>query len=579
MQPRHVDQSTNDWSATHVLRQYVFSRSAYTQLEIEYLALVNHGVQWAELKEWMENKHNQNMKYMIGAIELEAWQKSQGSQLENRLVRMRMDYFEDRAAELDPPMEEHILVRMAAYHKCLRVQAAPTERSWKTLQDKILPYRAQAEIVEQYRMDMRSLSVLVRIPAKVLHARLRDHRSDRKTDPPACQPEQDYVLRLARREFQKCIEAEVADADLLLHCLQQVFEEHTKNPNPPQGLNYNGSIGPYLLSLDDARMIVQEVFEKQFPRGSVRGGAVLQSLRCRGCRRLDFVRSFSFVEAFEHILESHSVYVGRGLEFWRFAIPYGDPDRWSSVGVRDDCRFPWYTAAWPRCLPLVPGYYDMSTLEDWHPFSTEALVPRSAPPSRSIFERLRPKAEGMAPGEMASNMVYAAKVLRGIRLESACQMAIIVKYAGELHRQIGAAEPPISVLVDALEGIREANPRIDLRFRCNACLEMGDGHRGTRLTKTKLAIEKLLVHWEDKHGEVGQPWTRMLMLLPSDVEVTRQVQESDRKLQAEKEAMQERNAKLTSAIKKRPKLKEQVVMNARTAQEVLHDLFIAVDDS
>ncbi|KIV94154.1 hypothetical protein, variant [Exophiala mesophila] len=518
------------------------------------------------------------MEYMTRAIELDSWQKSQVSLSENRLVRMRIDYFEDRAAELDPPMEEHILVRMAAYHKCLRVQAAPTERSWKTLQDKILPYRAQAEIVEKYRMDMRSLSVLVRTPAKVLHARLRDHRWDRRIDPPT-QPEQDYVLRLARREFQKCIEAKVADADLLLRCLQQVFDEHAKNPNPPQGLNYNGDIGPYLLSLDDARMIVEEVIEKQIPKESVRGMAVLQSLRCRGCRRVDFVRSFSFVEAFEHILESHSIYVGKGLEFWRFAIPYGDPDRWSSLSMRDNSRFPWYTAAWPRCLPLVPGYYDISTLEDWHPSSTETLLPRSARPSRSLFEQLTPKGVGISPSEMGSNMVHAAKILRGVRLESECQMAIMLKYAGDLHRQTGAPDPPVSVLADALEGIREANSRIDLRFRCNACLGAVIGHRSVKNTKTKLAIEKLLVHWQDKHGDLGQSWMSTLMVLPTEVEVTRQVEESDRKLEAEKQAMQARNAKLANAIKKRPKLKEQVVMNARTAHEAVDELFIAVDAS
>ncbi len=63
------------------------------------------------------------------------------------------------------------------------------------------------------------------------------------------------------------------------------------------------------------------------------------------------------------------------------------------------------------------------------------------------------------------------------------------------------------------------------------------------------------------------------MLLPSDSEVSEMIVEADQRLQVEQEATQERVSEASKHAKKRPRLKGNVVMQARLARTAFDELF------
>jgi hypothetical protein len=68
------------------------------------------------------------------------------------------------------------------------------------------------------------------------------------------------------------------------------------------------------------------------------------------------------------------------------------------------------------------------------------------------------------------------------------------------------------------------------------------------------------------------------MHLPSDSEVLVLMTKADEKLQAEKEAAREREEKLAENVRKRPRLKGQVVIQARLASDAFDELFERVSE-
>ncbi|KAK5045338.1 hypothetical protein LTR84_009444 [Exophiala bonariae] len=584
MRPRSVDMSTNGWASAHSHRQYVFLRSAYLRLENKYLLFLRSEPSSAQLATWTDGILTKTLEFMVEVNQLETWHKVQ-KRPDTNVHNARERFFVARAAELSPPIKRSVLLRMAAFRRILNVQTPPTERSWKTLEAKIMPYRIQAEVVEQFELDMTkasadrfSQSILSSPtpPAIKLYRVLHEYRSGHKSKIRGLKPEQEFVLELGKKEFKRCLDNKVADADIVLLCLKNVFDRYCSLSEVPNGMNYDGSIGRYRLSLDDARMIVQEVMEKQIPRNSPRGGKVFQNLRCRGCRRTDFVRSWSFVDAFEHILHVHAKVVGQGLEFWQFAVPYArDVDQRFTEQDRASAStgFPWYLVAWPRCLPLVPSHQDPWTLDNWHPAISVPYVEKPPAVTVSAFENRVPHATELAENDFVGNLLHAARTLNGIWLEGECQFKIALKYAIDLYLRAEGSEPPLSSFATCLNTLHDANPSIELRFRCNVCVGEETVYRTARQVKYKIDLEALLAHWGEKHANSNSSWSQNLMLLPSAAEVWQQILEADEKLLQERQATRERTQQLSGNVRKRPKLKGNLVMNARSAGEVFDQLF------
>ncbi|EXJ95870.1 hypothetical protein A1O1_00995 [Capronia coronata CBS 617.96] len=573
MRPRSVDESTNDWAASSNTHHFAFLKSSYADLEASYLDLVsrsstdNHAIQ-----EWAKGIHKQTMAFMAEVKATETWYMSLSTP-DKDLQQVRIDFFEARAAQLSPPMNSQILWNMAAFRRVVRVPQAPSERSWNTLRAKIIPYQEQAEQVEKFKTTMANRGLSRLCPSVRLFQKLHDHRSGHK-QPRPLQSEQTFVLRLGDAQFAGCVEDKVADADLLLLCLKRVYEAYEQlkaTGDCPNGLNFDGTTGPYVLTLDDARMIVTEILMEKISPRSQRGEVVFRGLKCRGCRRSDFVKTWAFTGAFEHMLEAHAQQVGEGLEFWRFAVPYGT---WKPLeDGREPFHFPWYTVPWPRCLPLVPAHHNTRELDPWHPDSTESYARLAVRTTASAFEGRQPQGNGISATDFTGNLVFAARSLRGVWLDGACQMKIALKYAVDRYASALATEAPLSMFRASFESVREANPAIDLRFRCGVCVGDEDIIQSAKHVKYRVAIEILLTHWEEKHQRGEASWSQSLMCLPSDSEVMEQIAAADESLQQEKELAKARTAELPKNVRKRPKLKANVVMQTRSANEALRELF------
>ncbi|KIW12394.1 hypothetical protein PV08_09671 [Exophiala spinifera] len=579
--PRVVDVSRNMWTQD-VWRQYVFLESAYTKLETEYLALRQTNPTNTVVKEWLERTYEKVMAFMKEAAELEKWNATQ-SQDKPDYYQIRGDFFEERAAALNPPIEHDVLWNMAAFRNFLKIQSPPTERSWARLQSQILPYRQQAEQVLEYKemMDDAPLSYEdVDGPSRDtlrLWMDLKRHRQVRKRVPCYFQPEQSFVLRLAQKELQRCLDSGIADEDLLLLTLHNVYVAYQQLEHRPIGLNYDGTRGPYQLSLDDARMIVEDVIEAKIDPTSQRGSMVFSQLRCRGCRRRDFTKTWSFTDAFEHILNTHAMLVGEGIEFWRFAVPFireqadwrPTPDEVNAAKSID--RFPWYSLPWPECLPLVPVHREPWKLDKWQPSTSETYIELEKPPTISAFQGRAPASNSFAKTDFVGNIRFAAQVLNGARLNDECQMKIALTYAMERWKLILWTKPPLDLFSSSMAAIQEVNPTISLQFRCGICVKEGVVNQNARQVKYRIAADDLLAHWRTKHQD-QLDWTEAINL-PSDNEVERILDKADTKLQQEKDAAHQRKARMDEDIRKRPKLKNNVVINSRLARDVFDELF------
>ncbi|KAJ9503803.1 hypothetical protein H2202_000942 [Exophiala xenobiotica] len=592
--PRAVDDAANNWYRAN-LRQFVFLKSAYQRLESEYLELRRSNPSNAVVKDWLERTHQKTMKFMIEVADFENWYTNLPQPNQN-FYQARADYFEERAAQLSPPMERPVLWNMAAFRRVLKVQTRPTERSWQMLKDKILPYRTQAEQVHEYHILMRITSPpgltyadlslydpqsLPSAPMLERFKRLKQRRSGRKRLLPSFVPEQEFVLALANKELDRCMEAGVADEDLLLLTLKNVFDTYAQLKDRPTGLNFDGTRGPYCLSLDDARMIVEDVIETKVDRLSQRGSIVFSNLRCRGCRRRDFTKTWHFTDAFEHILKAHASLVGEGMEFWQFAVPFTrDKPEWfpGRPEHKSEDQFPWYTLPWPRCLPLVPVHQEPWKLDDWHPAVTQPFVQLEKPPTISAFEGRRPRPRSFYDADFVGNIRFAAQTLKGVWLDELCQMKIALKYAMALCLPGSLTEPPVEIFARGLAEIELVNPAIDLQFRCGICIQEGKVHHNARQVKYRIPIGDLLTHWEEKHKECGFGWSEV-MHLPSDSEVLLLINKADEKVQEEKEEARQREASQGDNIRKRPKLKNSVVMHARMARDAFDELFPPVSGS
>ncbi|KIX95914.1 uncharacterized protein Z520_08169 [Fonsecaea multimorphosa CBS 102226] len=573
---RHVDTEANDWVRDR--GKFAFLKTSFKEIKTQYLHLSTSDDGDSALVAWASKIHRETMEFMADVNKLEAWLKEHAKTVQKSKAEaqreQRIEYFEARAAAQAPPMDRQILWKMAAFTRILKILQDGNERSWDLLWIKIEPYRSHAQQVVEFERLMAS-DFLETVPQVRLFRRLHEHRCGRESVPRAYQPEQKFVLRLAEAVFSQCVNDRVANEDLLLMCLRNVFATYRNMPREkrPRGLNFDGTTGPYCLSLDDARMIVKDVLERQISVHSERGRIVFQSLKCRGCRRADHVRTFSFVEAFEHILQTHARKVGEGLEYYRFAIPHplNDLSGLSPEAGGVEYKFPWYTVQWPENLPLVPRHQEKSESDTWHPdFHTE-FVPLAAPLRMSAFHGRQALGQNHAADDFGPNLIHAAKRLHGVKLDGPCQMKIALKYALDLWAQRHTREPPLSTFMACLDNLAIANPSIELKFRCRICLREDRRPRTSRKSKHKITMESLHNHWELKHREGSVPWTKGFMALPSEEEISQQIAHVDKKLQEQKDSFREKAT--APSIRKRAKSKGNVLFEVKESAEVFDTLF------
>lgn len=581
-EPREVrnnhDDNTPEYSDSGRSSTYRFLRSSYDRLETEYLNLQKTGASEAEIAVWYKEKSDVTMRQMKDRGQIHYWTLNNPFNLQAMDTRvLRRPFFEARAQELDPPIARSTLERFESFQKALATQNGPTIRSWETLKAKILPLRKEAEELEQ------ALKRVERPASDDIWTTLSDHRGDASKLLPVLKPEQEFVVDIARKELKRCRDEGVADSDLVLLTLKHVHQRYYSRERTPHGLNYNGKHGPYMLSLDDCRLILDFVIKKEISAYSQQGARVYNRFRCPACvSAKERGRYFSFTGCFEHLLNHHGKTVGDGPEFWRYALAER-PQR--GVYWYRTLPFPWYTVRWPRCLPILPGHQDPTLLEPWDPASDRPYI-REQVSTTSVFEgrHVNAKVEAASFLELFK---HAAQAMTGIRLTGHALTRIALQFAVDASQQRDLAQPSLMDFMDVVPEVQGINPAMDFRFRCGACMAKGDQKSSARHVKHNIPLAPLFLHWtkchdddapararrqeaEDAPGSQAK-WVENFMHLPTDSELYELIIESDQSLEREKESI--RAAAAAGNARKKPKAKASVVLATPSAMEAFDSLF------
>lgn len=554
---RRFESASKQWISND--GQLLFLRKDINSVEAEILRRTKACGSDVELAQWMSAKLHQVGQFAIEIARIEQWDS-----LRNRYSRpiysQRREFFFQKAADLDPPMSPLVLQRMLAYQKAMEIDRPADDQTWARLLPKILPYRAQAEAM---------LYGDPSLPSSDVFRRLYYHRCGRKGYPPRFQPEQQFVLGIAQRALTLCGQMLISDSHLVLACLQLVFQMYEAVPESeqPTGMRTDGSEGPYRLSLDDARMIVEDIIEPHFDKYSPRYSPVLRQFKCMGCHRKDWSRTYSFTTGLQHVFQSHAQYVGDGSN-------YNTMFRFFPSSIESQSfSFPWFTVEWPRCLPLLPSQSNVHSRRQWEPDTLIDFTSTPQTPQISAFAQRRawdnPEIEDE---DFCANASFAATVLENTEISSLYQIKIALKYAMTRYSSVIPEPLPLPLLTQALRSMEEASSKIDLRFRCAVCSQGGHIHRGSSFVKHPVALHALLQHWQTRHCDEGYDAIEMLEQ-PDDFETMEEILRTDTKLKERQESIRSRELKRLQSPRMKATPKAGVVLNMHLGKDVLDRLF------
>ena len=559
--PREVNESGTDW-ATSSRVNWLVLRSDYDRLEAEYLEKMNQDIAEEELLQWWQERKSRTLHHMGEVSTISNWMARTRWDQEGSISSDRRRFFKGKALGLTPPMLCEELDCMVAYHKAMRSTNPPSDIAWQMLLEKIQPHREVAARIVKVQQEMADSYKNWNNPPRAiaLDRELRNHRQSRNRDPKVFAPEQMSIIELGRRELEKCLETNVGDHNLVLTCLKNVFKSYEKLSEHPDGLNYDGTEGAYRLSMDDVRMIIDEVIDPALSLGSQKRSRVLCSFKCPGCR-VDYQRKRNFVDTLKHVYSNHAQHVGDDGEFWSLLRPFDSPSR----------GFPFYSTPWMRCLPVLPSYCDARSVPPWTPESEMTFLHEEARCYDSAFVGRTATWHGESQPTFLGAFTSALSSMQGVTLKAQCVTRVAFQYACDLAARFQLEVPTLDDFMEAMPQIQKANPKLQLKFRCETCVRSEDEVAKARPVKFEVALPKLYKHWDSKHSEQGLDWTQDFMRLPSDSEVHEEMLKSDEKLQKEKNKItrfvQEKQ------MKKRPNPKAAVVLGTPFAMDAFHELY------
>ena len=553
-------------------------KSEFEELEAEYLEVASQNDEDA-LKKWFDMKRSDTKQHMLEIQAIEKTPTSQESRhgpVNGRSITRsdaRRNLFVEEAAKLNPPISEKALNCTSAYHRALKTGNAPTARAWETLKPKIVPFREQAERLA----NLGNQPLTWPFDPDDPYRRLVERRKRRLQQPKIFFPEQEFVLQLGKQEFEKCLKEDVADCDLLLLTLKNVFDRYDKfnDASRPVGVNYNSIEGPYALSFDDADMIIHEVMEPAIRKDSSRGQAVFTSLRCIGCAKTGYNRFHDFKKGMEHVYRDHSSRVGEGEEYWQYTKYFVQYDRYSGFSHN---KFPWYSTPWSRCLPLIPNTGKPASSQIWHPDNDWKYVRLDTSGARSAFEGRWAKEYDSANGDFLEAVKHAVGALQGVKLTTQAVTRIALQYAIELSERRQSKQCTLEEFVGFLPALREVNPALNFKFMCGICLtDEANAFPGVHVKHT-ITMKALYTHWQKKHIMADINWHRLLHL-PSNYKLLEQMTASDKRLQKEKDEVMAFAAQEEPDLKKRANRKARAILGTRLAMTAFEQLFPRITEA
>ena len=468
----------------------------------------------------------------------------------------KMDYFEEKAGDLDPPMTMPVLKRMVAFHKAIETPNAASQRAWDVLASKIdtPELRRQAEQLNRWEREDSGWRIS---SEDGLYDTLAKHRGKSGTssiipthaESSSRSSEQEFVLDIARQELDGLLDV-VHDEDVLLMLLDKVRRVYDGSWRKPHGLNGDGREGEYRLLLDDARMVVMEILTpKASSRGTVRAKKLINSLRCVACTRTDCNKTYTFEQLMAHVRTVHAIRVGKELHFYKMAIPIQSRFRRYTDPVA------WYHIPWPKSFPALPFHQRAHPGMSWNPDEEMSYEQHNTEEEMKVFNILEAIKDPWPGVSFAASFCKAAQLLCETRLDSICIVRIALEYATRagwygLEDTSCVASTSVARLLELESATRTDGLRVELKFKCGLCIKENTRTvraRQPRETLHPQPLSILVPHWETKHRLKLDEQVSDLICLPTDFELRRAMAAEDEKLDLQKQKAELANKKLVSA--------------------------------
>lgn len=550
-----------------MLVRAVYLRSDLDSLLSECERLVQAGLSPLQIDAWKEERRNKARALMAHCTLIEDFKKTcAASQPRHR--EARAEFFASQGAKLSPPLSKDVMEVIMAFKMSLDSNTEPTARSWGDLKKKMLHHRAAAEALLDLQQQNKRYRELGQTSTAIQKfRRLHNLRSDSYSSKFSRQ-EQIFVITLGRQQLKSCQDRAVADEDLVLLVLKGVFEEYQKLPQSekPRGTNADFSQGTYILTLDDARMILHEVIEPEI-RGwhdRLRSLKSLYSFKCVGCVRKDCATRYTFSEIFQHIHEKHAIHVAEGEDFHKLYRPFDSDLRHIS--------FPWYTVEWPKNLPIAAAHQIVSKEKKWLANVEVAYVSVASSEAAPAFYDRRPfERSGVNADDFGANMIFAATKLRPTTLNVLCQMRIAMKYALDRYAVASpTSKPSLANFIACLPKLQAANEDFTLTFSCSICKQTPDIPQSAIHTRAE-SLMILAEHFEKTHR--AHDWTLSLLDFPSDAQLGVILQDADDRAAKEKKAMAKRQASLAKNPRKKAQPHAGMILHRPEAMAIFEELF------
>lgn len=525
--PRWLDREHRTWLEISLPENTVVLADDYEALRLDFNEKVqddpDYFLFWARLK-WGETREKMTMATKLS--EIDVGEPSRPYDLREQKVTL----FAEKALELDPPMSVKMLGKFAAYHSALNTPNAASLRSWDALKAKIdIPeLRAQAEQLIQWEEETQTDDVFSRIHRHRNPGRFR--RPKRYTQ------EQKVVIEIAHERLEELLNV-VHDEDVLLMWFDRVRQTYESLYQKPDGLNGDGTYGPYDLSLDDASMIVQDILQPKLANaagGLDRYKRILTTLRCMGCTRSNTATTYNFRELIFHARKAHAGYVAKDSFWYRLAVPV------KSYDVRYQDNVAWYQLPWFKTMPALPFHRKPIAGMIWNPdVETQYIRYEAANSSPAAFE-IPVTYHTRIPGDdFTSNFCRAVRTLTRTRLDSLYVIKVAFEYATRRRTsRSSAATPAGQTTVKQLQSLETVcarfTSRIEFKFQCQLCAKEVAESRDKRRPPKLSMLSTLVKHWRVKHRLGEDICVTEHIVLPSEPDLMETMEREDAKLEAEK---------------------------------------------
>lgn len=533
--PRALDSEHRRWLQASVTETYIVLTGDYDALRLDFNEKVQDDS--AYFLSWARSKWVNTWEQMSMAVKLDEADFSDPRQSYN-LRREKVALFAKKASELNPPLMFENLTKFWAYYNALDTPNAASLRSWDALKMKIDVPELRAQVEQLVLWEQESLGT----GGEDVYRLVRWHRNASKHGGRVAL-EQKVVMEIARDELGKFLNI-VHDEDVLLMWFNQVRRVYESLYQKPEGLNGDGSHGPYHLMLDDALMIEQEILHPilaDAADGLHQYKKVLSSLRCIGCTRTDTAATYNFKGLIEHARKCHAGYVAKDCHWYKLAIPDGSTSSKDAVA--------WYRLPWFKTMPALPFHRRATSTMIWNPDMETLYIQRATPMSSSPLAFDVPiKYQTRIPTEdFNSNFCRAVGTLVPTRLDSPYIIKVALDYAK--GRRCNSKDGSITVnQLQNLETIcARFTSRLDFRFPCKLCTEntstTPSARHRSRLPKPQNLLA-LTEHWQSRHWTEDEDLDVMQkILLPTETELVEAMTLEDGKLEGEKAAVSLRKSK------------------------------------